>query len=222
MNKCPNCDVNVYESEIKCPLCDYKFENNKRTNVQFPSYNYIIKNRSSLKNVPVFITFVVIVICCYINFFTYDTGDVLWSLIVAISCVLATAIIRLLHTKSLRFGSKVVMLYFSVSVFLFFIDMLTGPLFWATNYAIPLFTVVVTLYLTVLTVKSRQKFAEYFGNLLTVCIFSFTPILIYFSGYSNLTWGFLISGIFSCIIVLALYLFSDRSLKQELKKRFHR
>ncbi len=222
MNRCPNCDINVFESEKKCPLCKYEFQNIKSTNVQFPEYEHIIKNRTSLKNVPVFIAFVVIVICCYINIFTHNSGDALWSLIVAVCCLLATALFRITHTKSLRYGSKIVLNYFTISVFLFLIDMLTTANFWSTNFAIPLFTMCTTLALTVLTVKSRQKYSEYFGNLLTICLLSFAPVIIYLLGFSNIAWGFLASGIFSCIIAFGLYMFSDKTLKQELKKRFHR
>ncbi len=222
MNKCPNCKVNVYESEKKCPLCRHKFEKISHSNIEFPKYEDIIKNKTSMKNIPVFIAFVAIVVCCYINFFTYDDGDIVWSLIVAFSCLGSTFVFRIFHTNSLRLGSKIVLTYLSISAYLFSLDILTGVHLWSTNYAIPLFTMFATLFLTFLTVRSRQKFAEYFGNLLTICFLSFFPVAIYLLGFSNIAWGFLASGLFSCIIVVGIYLFSDKTLKKELRKRFHR
>ncbi len=221
MNRCDVCNVNVYESEKSCPLCGKAFDSTFDTEVLYPSYEKIKKDNFALKNIPLFISTVAIVICVYINIFTYDSGDVLWSLIVSGGIIFAYSLFRLIPTKKRRYGEKVVLTYVLISITSLAVDFSTGMAFWSTDFVFPFLTMSVILYLTILSIRNKNLFSEYFGYLLTVTAIGFVSIIIYLLGFYNYGWGAFVAIISSFCIALGLYLFADKPLKSEIKKRFY-
>ncbi len=222
MNRCSKCNVEVFESEKKCPLCFQNFEKTADTNVQYPEYNDIVTHKSALRNVPLFVTVTASLICIYINFFTHEEGDAIWSIVVSASLIFSTAVFSVVKSTSKRFGAKIFENLILVSVFIFIIDLSFGMSFWSTNYVFPYLIIGTSLYLMFLAIRSKRLFSEYFGYIISVTILGITPIPIYLFGFSNLPWGMFVSVISSAIIALGLYFFADKTFKEEIKKRFHR
>ncbi len=225
MNRCENCNVKVFESEHLCPLCHRevaKAEQTSSTAVEYPDYQQIKKHRSALWNVPFFVSFAASLLCVYINIFTHQPGNIIWSIIVVAALFYVSCVISVIKSTANRFGSKVVKNYILLSVFLFVVDIMSGMHYWFTNFVFPFLTVATTIYLTVLAVRSKRLFSEYFGYILVVTAFGLIPIPIYLLGLSDVAWGMFVSVTSSIIIALGLYFFSDKTFKQEIKKRFHR
>ncbi len=222
MNRCENCDVDLFDSEKKCPLCGEKFSGTGDSVIKYPEYKEIVSKRSPLWNVPMFVLFATTLICFYINFFTYDDGDVIWSAIVVAALLYINGVIGAVKSHTNRFASKVLINYVLLSVFVIVLDIILGMRFWSTNYVFPFLTILTTLFITVLALRSKSLFSEYFGYIITVTILSITPIPIYVFGLSNQPWGVFIAIMICAIIALGLYLFSHKTFKQEIKKRFHR
>ncbi len=221
MNRCDNCNVFVYESETLCPLCQAQMQPIGETFVEFPEYKKISNKFSPINNIPHFITAASIIICVYINIFTYDKGDIIWSIIVSCAVICSFALYMIIKTNKKRYGSKVVYTYMLISSLVVVIDYSTGMRFWSTDFVFPFLTLSVLLYLTILAIRNKGHFSEYFGYLLTVTAISFTSIPLFIFGLYNYGWGALIS-ILSCVIIaIGLYLFVDKPLKSEIKKRFN-
>ncbi len=224
MNRCTNCNVNVYENHRHCPLCHQKFENTKDTVVKYPSYKDIIKNRTPLKNLPLFISASAGLICLFINLLI--VGSRFWSLIVIFSLLYINVTIWLVHSKKIHFGRKVIINYLLLSITLIVIDAVTGMRYWGTDYAFPFLSLATTLYLMYLSLRNRTMFVEYFGYILITMFISLIPALVslvfLILGFRHTPWGLFSVAISSVIITFGLYLFSDKMLKTELKKRFHK
>ncbi|MFI3257574.1 MAG: DUF6320 domain-containing protein [Spirochaetales bacterium] len=223
MNKCNNCNVDVYESEKRCPLCKKPLKNAGGSSaVEYPDYQILVKIKSARKNIPTFLTIAIILLCVYINIFSHQGGEIIWSAIVSASVLYFTAMIWVIKSKTKRFGSKLLLSYVFLSLLLFIIDATAGMLFWSTNYVVPFLTVGTTLYLTVLAIRNRQFFSEYFGYILGVTAIGIIPIPLYILGLASQAWGVFVALLTCVIIAAGLYLFADKTLKQECKKRFHR
>ncbi len=221
MKKCESCNVFVYDSESNCPLCHKFLGEAKSTAVEYPSYNSIIKEQTALKNIPLFLVLFINIICIFINMVTYDKGEVIWSIIVFASTFYIYFMYKIV-SENMRYGKKIVLSYISLSSFLIIIDLTSGKLFWSTDYAFPFITMATVLYLTSLSIRNKQMFTEYFGFLLTVTSISLLSIISFLLDLSNSSWGPFVSILSSIIITLGLYLFSEKTLKEELKKRFNR
>lgn len=222
MNKCKNCNVYVYESERRCPLCRGVMEDFGETIVEYPKYKNIIREKSPLRNVPLFVASTTIIICGYINIFTHDSGEVIWSIIVAAAALFALAMFNVAKARTKYHGSKVVYSFLLISFLVVTIDFTLGMTFWSTNYVVPFLTIGTIIYLTILALGSKKYFSEYFGYILTVIAIDILLTVCDLLIFDNRTWGAFATLISSVIIAIGLYLFADKSLKNELKKRFHR
>ncbi|MFI3324964.1 MAG: DUF6320 domain-containing protein [Clostridia bacterium] len=222
MNRCNNCNVLLYESEKKCPLCKSKISSISQTNVEYPEYKNIIQEKSPLKNLPLFVSSTIILICLYINIFTYDPGEIFWAFIVTSSVLYIFLSYKLARTKTKKYGSKILYAYLFLSAFLFIIDLITGFNLWSLNYVLPFLTIAVTVYLTALAIRNKRGFTEYFAYILAVLAIDVVSTVFDLLAFGNASWGEFATVITCLIIALFLYLFADKSLKDEVKKRFHR
>ncbi len=221
MKRCDSCNVSVYDSEPVCPLCYRDMGEVQKTSVEYPKYRDIISGKTPLRNLPLFIAATAIIVCIYINLFTYDSGDILWSLIVSAGVLYGLAMYYIIRTPN-RYGARVLYGYLSLSALLVILDFSTGRHYWSTDFAFPFLTIAVILYLTVLALRSKRLFSEYFGYILVVTLLSFLSVFSYILGFYNYSWGAFVTVVACVIIALGLYLFADKALKAELKKRFHR
>ncbi len=225
MNRCNNCNVNICGTEKKCPLChnEINSDDNATDNaIRYPLYEDILKNRSPLRNLPLFVSITAMLICIYINIFTHRDGRILWSVIVTAALIFTNVELWVVKTTTKRFGAKILLSYIFVSLLLFTLDYTTGMLFWSTNYVFPFLTLSTTVYLTVLAMRSKRLFSEYFGYIMAVIAMSLIPIPIFLFGFYTEVWGMFVSVITGVIITIGLFLFADKALKKEIAKRFHR
>lgn len=221
MKKCKNCNVQVYDNEDLCPLCFNKLGDSFETAVEFPKYENLIEKKKILRNLPLFMALSTIIICVFIDIFTHKSGVVLWSAIVTASVLYVLEMYYVIR-KHINFGEKILCSYSLLSLLLIIIDFLTGMLFWSTDYVFPFLTVATILYLTILAIRSKPLFSEYFGYIIAVTAISFSSVIMYLIGWNTNAWGPFVSIVSCSIIALGLYLFANKTLKEEINKRFHR
>lgn len=220
MKKCEHCNVQVYDSQTHCPLCHSDLGKAVQTPIQYPSYKSIIKKKRAIRNLPLFITLFVNIVCVFINIFTHNAGHILWSVIVVASmtyCLLMYYIVR----TYMRYGKKILYSYLSLSALLIIIDITSGCLFWSTDYVFPFLTIATSLYITILAIRNTRSFSEYFGFLLTIVTISLSSIILYVFGINKSGWIAFLPTLVSVILSLGLYLFAEKNLKEEVKKHFH-
>ncbi len=224
MNRCKYCNVKIYESEKNCPLCHRVIDaaEPSDTAVIYPQYQNIVSKKSQLRKLPIFFSIVAAIVCGYINIFTHTEGRILWSVIVAASLIFANSVFYVTQSTSKRFGAKVLLYYLLLSGLMVAIDLTTGVYFWSTNYVFPFLTLGTTLYLTVLAIRSKRLFSEYFGYVLVVLLIGLSPVVIHLLGFSNVAWGAFVTVITCIIVFIGLLMFFHKSFKDEIYKRFHR
>ncbi len=224
MNRCNFCNVNVFESEKNCPLCHRDLDGTYKadTAVKYPEYKVIVSQKSHLHKLPLFVSVVAAIICVYVNIFTHSEGGMLWSVIVVASLIFANSTYYTARSTAKRFGAKVLIYYLLLSALVVVIDFTAGGYFWSTNYVFPFLTLGTILYLTVLSIRSKHLFSEYFGYILVVMLIGIVPIIVFLLGFSTVMWGVYIAAVSCAIVLIGLILFFFKNLKQELNKRFHR
>ncbi len=221
MKKCNTCKVTLYDSEIYCPLCYLPLNKTKKSIVQYPDYNVIISKKKIVNNTSLFVAISSAIICMYINLFTHQKGEVFWSLIVS-SSILYTYIEYNLLSKQVFLGEKILFSYIYTSSLLVIIDFVTGMNQWSTEYVFPFITLGVIIILTILAVRGKRFFSEYFGYILSVVGVSLISIIFFLLNLNKNGWSAFIVLITSLILVIGLYVFADKTLKEEIKRRFNR
>jgi len=222
VNKCVSCKVSVYPQHCNCPLCGKSFDASAQSETSYPQY---IFNRDkygfTINKLLLFISIVVCAISIFINAFTLDKNLAPWSEIVCASVITLWLIIRNAFEKRNGFGKKVLYVYGIVSLFLIVLDIYSGFYKWSTTYAVPFMTVAVAFIFTVMAVINRINYIEYLGVLIALFFVSFCPVIIFLFSLATQMWTSFIAILYCLLTIIGLIIFSGRSFKQELKKRFH-
>jgi hypothetical protein len=94
---------------------------------------------------------------------------------------------------------------------------------WALEFVMPFVMVATTLAITMLIFIRPLKYKDYSFYLFCMTIIGFLPMVLYFLGWMDPA-GFLpsiISACYSLFTILGMFMFADRTTKDELIKRFH-
>lgn len=222
MKRCEKCEVFVYDSEAFCPLCNSYVGKTAPSVVEYPKYENLVSAKSILHSMLWFVAFATLVVCEYISIFTQAKGKTMWPMLVSASCLCCLAMLWLIRTRKKSYGAKVMYSYIFLSAFVVTIDFITDIVLGSTDYVFPLLTLAAIVYLTILSLRSRYLFSEYFGYIMSIITIGLLSIPVYIFVLDQYEWGAFLAILSSIIIALALYLFADKSLKAEVRKRFHR
>ncbi len=222
MKHCEECKVFIANDAQHCPLCGGvlgEADGAPCANTypviaeDFYRYNFLFR-------LAVFASLVTVAVCLLIDFLTAD-GRMGWSIIVlsGVAYLWVTVVysLRSMSNFAFRYGAQIV----SVSLVLYVIDIFTGSNNWALNYAIPFFLILATLAVTLQLIIRRMVRTEYLLCQLVIGLFGLAPLLFMPLGFVDVAWPSIASGAYSLITLGGTFLFADRSVGHELKKRFH-
>lgn len=221
MNKCKHCNLSIYDSEVVCPLCHTAMDTTAHTVVEYPKYEDLITAKFILRHMLWFIAMATLLVCVYIRIFTQE-AKIFWPVIIGATMLYCLAMLWVIRTKKKPYGAKIMYSYIFLSAFAITIDFITDFFLGSTDFIFPFLTLAAIIYLTVLAVRSKRLFSEYFGYMLAVLAIGLLSIPIYLLGLNEYEWGAFIALASSALIAIGLYLFADKNLKEEVKKRFHR
>jgi hypothetical protein len=228
---CPSCGLEILTENGYCPLCGIHI---KQQSIQHPSDSaeyreraaacrypaYREKKIDTVKTALFFATCAVSIVGLFINYLTFTRNHFLWSLLVisAVFFIYKTVFIWTSHVYYI--GSKLFAQFFWSSQLMIVIDLLTGLSFWSFALVIPWFSVGITTILTILAVCNRRNYQEYTGYMTAAFFLSVVLFCISLFPFIQVKWPSWTAMLYAILTVFALFLFSRRQFKAELKKRF--
>ena len=221
---CPLCGIKIAEPAPGiCPCCQQKIEPKPVSDTQYPAYNKKNKRKKSAfaAKVLYFLSIVTCTLCIFINYFTFKQEPFLWSAIVAASIGFVWIETRTLPSKRLKLGTKLMIQFFSISFLLFYIDTTSGYTRWSVNYVIPFGAIFLIFLIIIISVSKRGRYRDYMGYLLSSFFISLLPLFCFLFSLSDVIWPSVAAIIFSFLTITGLFLFSGKTFREELAKRFH-
>ncbi len=92
---------------------------------------------------------------------------------------------------------------------------------WALNYVTPLAFLACNLAISFIIWIKRINYREYLIYLLTILVFSLVPIVLLLVNVITEEWPAVASFGAALFILLVIIFFFPKSIKNEIKKRFH-
>lgn len=205
----------------RCPLC---FDRLERADgfPEEPSYPPLLKQAEQynlIKRTLLMLSFTVALVCVTINFFASPQNW--WSLIVLGNILYMWIAIGTMVRKRSKLGYNILMQAISLSAVLILIDYRTGWRGWAVNYVFPFLLMTAILSITVVIIVRRVDSSHFILYLFLMALIGFLPIALWAVGWAEVLWPALVSALYSALSIIGMFIFADRSTKQELKKRFH-
>lgn len=216
-NYCSKC--NVYTEQQYCPLCKSKLSDESQVSTYYPVYESRPQRRGFVQRLVLFIATFIVSTSLLINllteahqlWFLYVLGPTLYVLILINHTILSKA-----HT-----GSKVVFQVIVLSIMLFILDAASGSSKWSIHYAIPFIVMIATLFVTIIVLRKPMKWREYIGYLTTMVVLGFLPIILFLSSWSIVLWPSAATALYAFLTLIGMILFSEKTMKNEIVRRFH-
>lgn len=165
------------------------------------------------------VLFTVAAILGIINYASYSGS--LWS-VIAIGCIIYVALtVRYSITRHANLASKILVQTIAAQALLVAIDHARGYSGWSVNYGIPSTIVFADLAVVALIVVNRMNWQSYFMYQLAITVFSLIPLILWAAGLVTRPMMAVAAVFITGLILLVTIVKGDRSVKTELKRRFH-
>ncbi|WP_310602300.1 DUF6320 domain-containing protein [Anaerosporobacter sp.] len=163
-------------------------------------------------------------LCCLgIDLFYTNASDSRlesWSLYVLFSCLFGAIIIHTLSKPS-SFLNKVYQIGLCTCLFLVAIALLGRNYHWALDYVLPFGLLALNILATCCIFGSKERMFQYSIYVFGTSMLAFIPLLLYFLSVITTGWPALSCCLYGVLTLFGLFFFSNKEVKEELKRRLH-
>jgi hypothetical protein len=233
MKYCDKCKIKINTNNKYCPLCQQVLEGEQTENLIEKYPEYVSPNRKILpitKKIIMFITAVSIIILLVINLATYlgEEASGFWSIIPIGSIIYFWMIISFGVFSRQNIALRlVIQTAFLIGLLILIDEMTYDPLTypypgrWSYDFVMPFLLGSCNLAISIIILIKRIDYRDYIIYLLTIVILSLTPIILVFLDIITILWPALMAFGLAIFILLFIIFFFPKSIKDEIKKRFH-
>lgn len=185
----------------------------------YPQIHYDADKWKKVVNVFYAVLFAISAILGVVNYAVYN--GFLWS-VIAIACIAYTALtVRYSIMRHANLGSKIMIQTIGVQILLVVIDYMTGYRGWSVDYAVPATILFADASIVFLILVNRLNWQSYFMYQISLTVFSVIPMILWAVGLIRHPVMAVITFILSALVLILVVLLGDRSVKNELIRRFH-
>ncbi|QQK76494.1 hypothetical protein HUG15_13570 [Salicibibacter cibarius] len=217
MHRCSNCGV--WTAHRNCPLCKRQLTDRIASLNMYPPYQSDAKYRNLKQRVFLFIAIFIISSSLLINLLT--TPDQLWVFYIVGPVLYALLFINHTILSKAHVGSKIIFQVLALSAMLVVIDVAGGSTRWSIHYVIPFLVILATLMVTIIILRKPMKWREYLGYMMTMIFLGFIPVLLFLSALSYVLWPSAVTALYALLTFIGMGLFANKTMKNEIVRRFH-
>jgi VIT1/CCC1 family predicted Fe2+/Mn2+ transporter len=221
MKICKNCNVKVVSNTNICPLCKTVLNDfdKKVSEDTYPTITANLHKYNIITRLFIFLSVIFTVGTIIVNFVTYN--GFLWSIIAIASILYFWSIIAHAIKHNINIVRKIFVQTIAISLLTIVIDITIGYIGWSVNYVVPEIIIIANIAALILIIINRMKWYSYILYQIAIAILGFIPVILYFCGIMHELWSVMVSVIISFVVLCGTVIFSDKSVKNELKRRLH-
>ena len=155
------------------------------------------------------------------NLATYHRIPFKWSLLTAGAAAYVAMTLRFSVMRHASLAGTLVRQSLGIQAILLLIDALTGLRGWSVDYAIPCVALFEVAAVLLMMLVNRMNWQSYFMYQITITFLSFVPLIFWKIGWTHHPLLTVLAAGVSVAALAATVILGDRSVKRELKRRFH-
>lgn len=221
MRYCNKCKVTISNDFPNCPLCKQKTI--KRGNSFEQDFPMEMKKGSTyLNNVNKLFIFIFVFLLglnVLINILFHF--KLIWAPYFIVLLFYAHILVRVGIKAYRNIGTVIMSSVFMLSIASFILDKFLGFYRWSVNYVIPFLILAGILALIILIIIKPIYFVNYIFYILIVAFFGIALIAFLLLNIVTVRIPCLITVFASFMAIVAMFMFGDKSVKNELTRRFH-
>lgn len=156
-----------------------------------------------------------------VNLATYRQIPFKWSLLTAGAAAYVAMTLKFSVMRHASLSGILVRQCLGIQAILLLIDTLTGLHGWSVDYAIPCVVLFEVAAILLMMLVNRLNWQSYFMYQIAITVLSFIPLIFWKIGWTRHPLLTVLSVVISVAALLATVLLGDRSVKRELRRRFH-
>jgi len=221
MKTCKRCNVKVSDDSGICPLCHTVLTDfdGVRYERSYPDLFGRMKSYNLLTRILLFLSIVGGIAAILVNYFTYD--KVMWSLLTtAVILYYWSAIIHSIR-HHVNVASKILVQAICASVLSVLADYVLGFSKWSINYVVPSILTLAGIAVLIIILVNRVHFQTYIIYQFIIGVLGFVPFLLFVFGVVNKPLMSIVATVVSALSLIGTSIFGEKTVKSELKRRFH-
>lgn len=219
MKKCPKCQVEILDQTYVCPLCLCVLEGKSEGTKAYPTVQFNAKRYHRVKRILIFILMLIVTVFSVGNYLLYNS---LVGYIIVIASAIYFAVTvsySILHRANL--AAKILVQTIGAQILIIVIDHALGYTGWSVNYALPCICLIANFGIMLLMIVNRMNWQEYIMYQFSMTILSLSQIILIACKLIERPILATISVTISALILIGTILFGDKSVEDELIRRFH-
>ncbi len=185
----------------------------------YPQIRYDREKFKKLANIFYGLMFLVAAGLGLVNYLVYPGS--LWSVIAIDLVAYAVLTIRYSILRHSNLAGKILVQTMAAGVLWVMIDYSMGYSGWSVNYGIPGTILFADLAVVFLILVNRMNWQSYFMYQIAITVFSFIPLVLWATGLLTRPLLAIVTMVVTVAILAVTIVLGDRSVKTELKRRFH-
>ncbi len=221
MKTCNRCHVNILDDATICPLCKSVLceKDGIPGEPTYPDTESNLRSFTIFKRIILFFSIVAGVVSILINYFFYN--GVLWSLITTAAIIYFWAAIIFAVKNHANLASKILVQAICASALLVVIDYVIGYTGWAVNYVVPNILSLANIVVLIVIIVNRLDWHNYVIYQIMIGLLGFVPVILYMMNVIHFPIIPIISAGISLASLAGTMIFGEKTVRSELKRRFH-
>lgn len=221
MKTCKRCKVNSYEDSNICPLCRTVLTNidGEKQERTYPIIEVNPHKYDIVKRLFLFISIITAIGSVVTNYLTYN--GVLWSLITIAAIIYLWVLMAYSIKRNRSIASQILIQVLCTSILTVIMDNSIGYIGWSVNHVIPEIMILANVSVLILVIVNRMYWHTYVLNQIVIAICGLIPGVLFLCGLIKVPLPTILATITSFTVLAITTIFGDKTIKSELRRRFH-
>ena len=221
MAKCKNCNIEVLDETVSCPLCQSILEPTEDVENMYPDVRLMMRKFTLTARIFLFVSLVLEAALFTVNLVTFDDYPIWWSAITGLILLYTYLVLRYAIIGKTGYKSKVIILSLIAVLSAVAIDLVTGYRGWSVDYFLPSCILFMDVVIIGCMIYNRRNWQSYMMWQILTMLCSLIPIGLYISGLERNEYLAFLPMAASAALFLGTLIIGDRRARTELKRRFH-
>ncbi|MDD4298792.1 MAG: DUF6320 domain-containing protein [Bacilli bacterium] len=221
MRYCNKCKVVIENNLSNCPLC--KQRTIKRSNIaekDFPIQR-IMKEDLIKKIMRILVFLFIILIGTNIVLNVAFSFNFIWAPYSIVVLFYAYLLMKAAIKSYKNVGTIVMINVYMLSIIGFILDLILGYAGWSIDFLIPILISAGIIVLVIFILIKPANLLTYFMHMLIIALFGITLLILLWADIVTERRPSIITAAVSLIVIIGMFMFGDKKVKNEFAKRFH-
>lgn len=219
MSKCHNCNIEILDEAISCPLCHSVLEQTEELENMYPDARQVKQKLMFTCRIYLFcaimLEFSLIGLCHELQ------SKVRWDFLAGIGLFYVWLVLRFAIIGKSGYRAKTIVLTILTVLLAIAVDLSIGYNGWSVDYVISSGILAVDIGIIVLMICNHRNWQSYIMWQLFMILCSAIPLVLYITGIEKLFIMAVLPAFVSIFLFLGTLLIGGRRAVVELKRRFH-